>query len=152
MIDIPNRGQLHLRHAVFDVNGTLACDGVLVEGIKPLIDQLRTQMQVHMLTADTHGRQHSIDAQLGFSARIITRGAVEKAEIVRELGADQVVAIGNGANDAPMFQAAALAIAVLGDEGLAVETLQQADVVVRHIHNALGLLLNPNRLRATLRR
>ena len=45
-----------------------------------------------------------------------------------------------------------LAIAVLGEEGLAMETLNAADVVVPHVNAALDLLLNPLRLVATLRR
>ncbi|GAB4435199.1 MAG: HAD family hydrolase [Anaerolineae bacterium] len=151
-IEIPGRGVLTLHHAAFDVNGTLATDGRLIEGVDTLLATLRERVAVHLLTADTHGRQAAIDAQLGLSARIITRGAAEKAEIVRALGAEHVVAVGNGANDAPMFGAAALAIAVLGEEGLAVAALQSADVVVRHIHDALALLLTPRRLVATLRR
>jgi soluble P-type ATPase len=151
-IEVPGRGLYALRHAAFDVNGTLATDGNLIEGVFELLRLLRDQLDVHLLTADTHGRQHLLDAQLGTTARIITQGAAEKAAFVHELGAEHVVAIGNGANDAPMFKEAALAIAVLGEEGLAVEALQAADVVVRRVHDALNLLLMPDRLRASLRR
>ena len=42
----------------------------------------------------------------------------EKRTHVRALGSSTVVAIGNGANDVPMLDEAALAIAVLGREGL----------------------------------
>ncbi len=151
-IDIPGRGLYTLHHAAFDVNGTLAVGGELVEGAAPLLARLGQQLEIHMLTADTHGRQHLIDQALDMEARIITEGAEEKAAIVRALGAAGVVAIGNGANDAAMFAEAALAIAVLGDEGLAVEALQAADVVVKRIHDAANLLLLPDRLVATLRR
>jgi P-type E1-E2 ATPase len=151
-LNIPGRGLIRLRHLVTDVNGTLAFDGVLLTGVSRALLALRDRLELHLLTADTHGRQHLIDAQLGTTARIITQGAAEKAAIVRELGAEHVVAIGNGANDAPMFKEAALAIAVLGEEGLAVEALQAADVMVRRIHDALNLLLMPDRLRASLRR
>ena len=71
--------------------------------------------------------------------------------LVERLGAERVVAVGNGANDAGMLQAAALGIAVLGPEGLAGEAWQAADVVAG-IHQALDLLLHPRRLVATLRR
>ncbi|MBN1285300.1 MAG: HAD hydrolase family protein [Anaerolineae bacterium] len=151
-VAIPGRGALALHHAAFDVNGTLATDGELIEGVAALTAELGQRLTVHLLTADTHGKQAAIDAQLGLKARIITQGAPEKAAVVRALGGAHVVAIGNGANDAPMFEAAALSIAVLGEEGLAVETLQAADIVVRHIHDALRLLLSPNRLVASLRR
>jgi hypothetical protein len=51
-----------------------------------------------------------------------------------------------------MLERAALGIAVLGPEGLALSCLQAADVVVPDILAALDLLLFPRRLVATLRR
>jgi len=62
-----------------------------------------------------------------------------------------VVAIGNGVNDARMLRAAALGIAALGREGLATAALQAADVVVASIEDALDLVLQPERMAATLR-
>ena len=150
-VEIPGRGAYILRHAVFDVNGTLATDGQLIEGVDTLLAEVRRHVDVHLLTADTHGLQKTLDAQLGLSAHIISGGA-EKAAFVRSLGAAHVIAVGNGANDALMFREAALAVAVLGEEGLSVEALLTADVVVRHIHDALRLMLAPKRLVATLRR
>jgi P-type E1-E2 ATPase len=78
--------------------------------------------------------------------------ASQKAAFVRGLGAEHVVAIGNGANDAAMLQKAAIGIAVLGPEGLALEALLAADVVAPDILTALELLQDPARLVATLRR
>ncbi|MEK6290566.1 MAG: hypothetical protein V4793_04090 [Paraburkholderia tropica] len=70
---------------------------------------------------------------------------------MRRLGPERVAAIGNGRNDALMLEQAALAIVVLGTEGLASDALEAADVVVRHAVDGLGLLLRPRRLIATLR-
>lgn len=50
-----------------------------------------------------------------------------------------------------MVAAAALGIAIVQQEGAAVETLLAAKLVVPDIGAALGLLLNPTRLIATLR-
>jgi P-type E1-E2 ATPase len=153
-IEIPGRGTYRLRHLVLDVNGTIAVEGQLVEGVAGRVAELRRSIEVHMLTADTRGRQKAIDAQLGMqAARIMPQDeAAQKAAFVRELGGETVCAVGNGANDALMLREAKLAIAVLGAEGLAVETLNAADVVVPHVNAALDLLLNPLRLVATLRR
>ena len=41
-IDIPGYKTLRIKYLVLDVNGTLACDGKLVPGVKERIDQLRT--------------------------------------------------------------------------------------------------------------
>ena len=151
-VDIPGYKHLKIDHVVFDVNGTLAVGGELIEGVAPLIQTLRQQVDVHLLTADTHGKQKTIDRQLDLTAHIIQRGAVEKAEVVAQLGAETVVAIGNGAIDSLMCEVAALSIAVIGGEGAAVRLLTSTDVVVTDIRDALNLLLQPNRLRATLRR
>ena len=151
-VEIPGRGQFRLAHAVFDVNGTLALDGELLPGVAERMAALQEKLTVHMLTADTHGRQAAIDAALGMQATIIKRGAVEKSAYVLQLGADQVTAIGNGANDALMMQTAVISIAVLGPEGLAVPALTAADLVAASITDALDLLLNPRRLVATMRR
>ena len=62
-----------------------------------------------------------------------------------------MVAIGNGRNDGPMLKAAALGIALVQQEGGAVETLLSADIVSTSILDALDLLSHPQRLVATLR-
>lgn len=152
---IPGRGIIQLEYAVFDVNGTLATDGVLIDGVADKIALLRGKLDVRLLTADTHGKQAEIDRQLTFSADRLQPGGREreqKADYVYALNANKVVTIGNGANDVDMLKAAALGIAVIGHEGLSGEALAAADVLVRDIHDALDLLLNPKRLIATLRR
>ena len=155
MIDlfIPNREALHLNHLVLDVNGTLAKDGRLLERVAKPLTALRDRLTIHLLTANTHGRQDQIDHQLGVQATRLNPGneKAQKADYVRALGAESVVAIGNGANDAEMLRAAAIGIAVLGEEGLAVSALTSADVVTATIYDALGLLEFPARLVATLR-
>jgi len=153
-LDIPGRGVIRLQHLVSDVNGTLAVDGRLIDGAARGLLALSDRLQLHLLTADTHGRQQAIDRQLGLQAvRIPAGGEAEaKAAYVRGLGADQVVAFGQGANDAGMLRDAALGICVLGPEGAAVEALMAADVFAPSIQDALDLLTQPLRLVATLRR
>jgi P-type E1-E2 ATPase len=153
-IKVPGRGVYLLEHLVLDVNGTIAVDGRLIEGVAGRLAELRGSIQIHLLTADTRGQQKVIDAQLGIkAARISPESEVaQKAAFVVELGSDGVCAVGNGANDAGMLREAKLAIAVLGEEGLALEALDAADLVVPHVNAALDLLLKPLRLVATLRR
>ena len=152
---IPGRGIIQLEYAVFDVNGTLATDGVLIAGIADKIALLRGKLDVRLLTADTHGKQAEIDQRLRFTADRLLPGGREreqKADYVYALGASKAVTIGNGANDVDMLKAAAIGIAVIGHEGLSGEALAAADVIVNDIHAAIDLLLNPKRLIATLRR
>jgi soluble P-type ATPase len=77
--------------------------------------------------------------------------AAQKAGFVTKLGAQSVVALGNGLNDKDMLKAARLGIIVLGREGCAVETLLAADLQVTSATDGLDLLLNHKRLRATLK-
>ena len=153
-LQIPGRGVVQLRHLVCDVNGTLAVDGELINGMILRLRLLRDRLSLHLLTADTHGKQKYIDRQLGVEAVRVTPGdeAEQKAAYVRRLGSQQVVAIGQGANDAAMLREAAIGMCVLSPEGTAVETLLAADLVVPDIHTALDLLEHPVRLIATLRR
>jgi P-type E1-E2 ATPase len=153
-LNIPGRGTLQLEHLVSDVNGTLATDGQLLDGTIRAIRDLRDRLEVHLLTADTHGRQYLIDRQLGLQAVRVQPGdeAGQKASYVRQLGADHVVAIGQGANDAAMLEEAALGICVLSAEGTAVETMLAADLVTPDILTALELLDKPLRIVASLRK
>lgn len=153
-LNIPGRGTLQLEHLVSDVNGTLALDGLLIEGIPRALIGLRDRVEIHLLTADTHGRQDLIDQQLGLKAIRLQPGdeAGQKAAYVRQLGSGRVVAIGQGANDAAMLKAAALGICVASREGAAVETLLAADLYLPDIYAALELLDRPLRIVASLRR
>lgn len=152
-LHIPGRGLIQLEHLVMDVNGTIAVDGNLIDGLPRMLAQLRDRLEIHLLTAGTYGRQALIDQQLNLQADHIQAGdeIEQKSTYVRNLGADRVVAIGQGANDAGMLKTAALGICVLSYEGTAVQTLFSADLVVPDINTALQLLDKPLRIVASLR-
>ena len=150
---IPGRGALKLEHLVLDVNGTLALDGKLIDGVERALAGLRDRLEIHLVTADTHGRQAEIDRQLGLQAvRLRSGGEVEqKAAFVRQLGAEKTAAIGQGANDAGMLREAAIGIAILSPEGLSAAALSAADLVVPDILTALEIMEKPLRIVASLR-
>jgi len=153
-LNIPGKGTIQLEHLVSDVNGTIAVDGQLAEGIPRLLTDLRDRLELHLLTADTHGKQKHIDQRLNLQAVRIPPGneGQQKANYVQNLNAQHVIAIGQGANDAAMLKTAAIGICVLSREGAAVETLLSADLVVPDIFTALELLEKPLRLVASLRK
>jgi P-type E1-E2 ATPase len=152
-IHIPGRRPLGLEHLVLDVNGTIACGGQLIEGVAEAIRTLSSRVHIVAITADTFGTADRLRAELGVDVHVISRGdeGQQKMLFVAELGANSVAAIGNGANDAGMLGQAALGIAVLGAEGLALDAFRAADVIVPGIVEALGLLSDERRLIATLR-
>jgi P-type E1-E2 ATPase len=152
-LNIPGCGLLSLKHRVTDVNGTLAVDGILIDGLAKRIANLSDRLEIHLLTADTHGKQTTIDQQLNLTAVRIQPGneSSQKAEYVRKLGAKTVAAIGQGANDAKMLKAAALGLCVLSQEGAARAALMSADLIVPDIFTAFDLLDKPLRIVASLR-
>jgi P-type E1-E2 ATPase len=153
-LTIPGHGDVRIEHLVMDVNGTLAADGQLLDGVAKRIGTLRDRLQIHLLTADTHGRQNVIDHLLNLKAVRITPGEEleQKASYVRQLGAATVAAIGQGANDAGMLESACLGICVMSVEGLAVSALNASDLLMPDILSALDLFDKPLRLIASLRK
>jgi soluble P-type ATPase len=149
-IDIPQRGILELQHAVFDINGTLAIDGVAIPGITDRLQALSEQLFIHLLTSDTYGHLADLEKSLGFAVHEVIRGE-EKMRYVQNLGPINVIAFGNGVNDSSMLRLAAIGVAVLTPEGIATRALQGADIVAYSPTHAIDLVLKPKRLIATLR-
>ncbi len=152
-LEIPGYRTLRLSHLVLDFNGTLACDGRLMDGVRERISALSQHLEVHVLTADTFGRVREAVADMNCNLAVIPRKheAEAKFQFVRNLGLECTACIGNGRNDRLMLKGAAVGIAVLQVEGASTEAMLSADVVTSNILDALDLLLNPLRLTATLR-
>jgi soluble P-type ATPase len=152
-INIPDFGHLRLAHLVLDYNGTLAFDGRLIAGVADLLGLLAEHLRIHIITADTFGSVRQAFAGSAFTVHVLSPGSEEagKAAYVRSLGSMSSVCIGNGRNDRLMLKEAGLGIAVLQQEGIALQALLAADVIIPSIVDALGLLLHPKRITATLR-
>lgn len=152
-IEIPGFRTLRLSHLVLDFNGTLAHDGRLIHGVTERILALGRRLEVHILTADTFGRVQEAVAGAKCTHSIIphSREAEAKLQYIQNLGFETTACIGNGRNDRLMLKEAALGVAVIQGEGASLEAILAADVVTSNILDALDLLLNPLRLKATLR-
>lgn len=152
-VEIPGYGVLQIEHLVLDFNGTLACDGVLIEGVAYRLRVLASSLSVHVVTADTFGKASAALAGLPCAISILGPDHQDSAKLayVVRLGCERTVCIGNGRNDRSMLKAAALGIAVVQVEAAAAETLAAADVISSSITDALDLLAHPLRLVATLR-
>jgi soluble P-type ATPase len=152
-IDIPGYKTLHLEHLVLDYNGTLAVDGVLIDGVAEMLAALSTHLEIHVITADTFGQVNAAMAGLPCRVSILPPGQQDTGKLtyVGQLGLERTVCIGNGRNDRLMLQQCSLGIGLLQAEGAAAQTVMSADVVATNILDALALLTNPLRLVATLR-
>jgi soluble P-type ATPase len=152
--NIPGYAELCIEHLVLDFNGTLAVDGVPLAGVHGMLVELARSVNVHIITADTHGgvKTHFQDDNIAMHILATEDQCQQKLDFVTRLGAARTIAIGNGYNDHLMLKEAALGIAILQKEGLAGVALMNADLVFDDILDALDCLKHPMRLVASLRR
>jgi soluble P-type ATPase len=153
-INIPGCKNLTVEKIVFDLNGTLTCDGELIAGVKDGINRLAEEFEIYVLTADTRRNAESLLKNLKVEVVIIegSDGSKFKADYVEKLGRKRVIAIGNGNNDAQMLKNSELGIAVIGPEGTARGALMGAELICRNIRDVFDLISNPKRIKATLRK
>jgi len=153
-IDIPGRGVYRFEHLVLDLNGTISLDGAIIEGISERLELLRRLVDIVIVTADTQGKARELGQELRVEIHILHPGdeQEQKLRLVRQLGRDTAVSMGNGANDALMLKESILGICIIGPEGASSEAIACCDLVTVDINAALDLLLKPQRLIATLRR
>jgi len=153
-ISLPGRERtLELENLLLDQNGTITKDGALLPGVAERVAQVRDQLDLYLLTADTFGSAATVAEELGISLFKVSseEGGPDKKDFLINLDPAKTAAVGNGYNDALMLEGAAVSVAVIGPEGCAVATLKKADIVVNNINDALDLFINPLRLVATLR-
>ncbi len=88
-VAIPGFRDLDLEHLVLDYNGTLAIDGKLIAGVREALAALASQVEIHVITADTFGCAASELSGLPVKITIIPPLAQADAKLayVQELGA-----------------------------------------------------------------
>jgi P-type E1-E2 ATPase len=152
-VSVPGWGDLDIEYLVVDYNGTCAFDGKIKENVKEMLEKVSRYIKVFIITSDTYGNIDTEGNTIGFSIIKVGKegSGAEKAKIIKELGPEKIVAIGNGSNDVLMLKEAALGIGVIGEEGCSKEILKEADFIVKNITDALSMLLHPERIVATLR-
>jgi soluble P-type ATPase len=152
-LEIPGFGPLRLSHIVSDYNGALAVDGALIPGVEERLNIIAGFLEVHVVTADTFGIARRELRGVNCVLHILEGDGHDrqKENYVEKIGSESVVALGNGRNDRLMLAAARIGIAVTEKEGCAISALTAADIHVQSALDGLDLLLNPKRLKATLR-
>lgn len=152
-IELPNKEKICLKYLVSDFTGTLSVDGILVSGVKEKLNEIAKFLEIHILTADTFKKAKQ--ALEGINAKVVILNPgdedIQKEKYIEQLGKQWVIALGNGRNDKRMLKEAKIGIAIMLEEGCAVETLLNADIIVKSVLDALDLILNPKRLIAILR-
>ena len=156
-IDIPGFGKLQINAILTDYTGTLSFGGKLSPGVKDRLLRLAQLVDIHVVTADSFGTAENELEGLPLVCRKLTGPGedAQKQRYAMELNPRCLASFGNGVNDRLHMklvkEAGGLTIAVDNGEGCAHESLRHANIFVAGAVNALDLLLEPTRLRATLR-
>jgi soluble P-type ATPase len=152
-ISIPGFGDLNLKAAIIDYNGTLAFDGKLIKGIAEPLNALSELLEIHIVTGDGFGTAKDELSGINCTLTIIPpeNQGLSKQKYLRQLNPKTTVSIGNGKNDSYILKESALGIAIIGEEGIAVEAILSANIILPSITRALELFHNPRRLKASLR-
>ena len=150
--DIPGTGIIEISNLCLDYNGTIAYEGKLIEGVEEKISKLKNDLDIYVLTADTYGTTKKECEKLGINIVTFDReNASEcKERIVKELKGN-TVSFGNGYNDIQMFNNSKISVAIIGGEGVYSGLLSHSTIAVNNILDAFNLLLDKNKLKATLR-
>lgn len=152
-IVVPGQGTYRFNHILFDFNGTIAFDGMVLSSFVEHVSELSKQLDVHVVTADTFGTVQQQLTELPCRIHLIhgIQQAEQKQTYLHQLDASCTIAVGNGKNDVLMLQDAALGLAICGMEGMASVNASAADILVPSLDALFGLLAHPKRLIATLR-
>ncbi len=150
--DIPGQGEIELKTIILDLNGTLSIGGVVPEGVKERLDQLKEiGYKVLFFTGNTRNDADDLAADLGIEWKL-AKTAEDKRDLALELEPETCASIGNGLIDSELMKVVKLGIVTLQAEGVHIQTLLNSDIAVPTINDALDLFIDPQRLIATMRK
>lgn len=145
-------GEIELNTIILDLNGTLAVNGKVVEGVKERIAKLKELgFKILLFSGDQRGNAAQIVQELGIELQRATT-TEEKEALTLKLDCEKTVAIGNARIDIGTFKPCKLRIGTLQAEGIHSAILQYIDVLVPSICDALDLLLNESSFNATMKK
>lgn len=153
-IQISDDKELKIKNLVLDFNGTISLDGKIKQSIKKRIIELARQgLDIYIITADTYETAYEESKDLPVKVKIYNNCDETKAkgDFVKYLGSENTISFGNGNNDILMFENSVISVAIIAEEGCFTKAALKSDILIFNIVDAFDLLLNPNRLRATLR-
>jgi len=151
-IERPGQNNLEIEFILIDFEGTLASDRRVHPKAKDKINLLSKRAQIYILTKRekelVEERLRKVKAEITYLSE--AGASQQKLDLLRRLGANRTVAIGNGVDDALMIEEAGFGICIISKEGTFSETMKKADLVFMNILDALDFLLKPLRQKATL--
>jgi soluble P-type ATPase len=150
--NIPGSDEINIETIILDLNGTLSVGGIIVEGVKERLVKLKALgFKLVFFTGNTRNDADAIAEGLGIEWKM-AKTAEDKRDLALSMNPDTCASVGNGLIDVELMKAVKLRIVTLQAEGVHTQTLINSDIVVPSIIDALDLLIDKQRLIATLRR
>jgi soluble P-type ATPase len=151
-IERPGREPLEIEFILIDFEGTLAQDQRIHPKAKDKINLLSKRAKVYVLAKGEKEFLNEAFRKVNVEPFYSKKGETsqQKLDLLRQLGADKTIAIGNGEDDAQLLEEACFGVCVAGREGASGEAIRKADLVVSNIIDALDFLLKPLRQKTTL--
>lgn len=152
LLQRPGQPNIEIECLLIDYEGSLAIDGRVHPKAKDKINLLSKRVKIYILVK---GEKEKVEERLkNVKAEVLFlqegQATLAKLELLKRVGSERTVAIGNGMDDVPLFEKAGFSIGVIGKEGASGEALKKADLVVTDVLNGLDFLLRPLRQKATL--
>ena len=153
IIKIPGKETVEIKNVLFDYNGTIAIDGKLIKGVAESINELSSDFNFHVITADTFGSVDKALKDVNCSVIKIPEEDQDRTKLdyLLKLGKETTLCAGNGRNDILILKESVVGIAILQNEGACTDTLMASDIICRSILDVFEFLKKPDRLKATLR-
>jgi soluble P-type ATPase len=153
-IDLPQyKKPIEIENLMLDYNGTLAIDGVLIPKVEEMLIEISKKLNIYIITADTFGLVKAQLKNIPCNLKILesTNQSEAKLNFLNSINSSKTICIGNGFNDSLMLKNSIIGISVIQKEGASVNAINSADIVCFSIIDALELINNPLRIKATLR-
>lgn len=149
---IPGQDPFEINTLILDLNGTLSVGGFVLEGVKQRLNAVKDLgFSTIFFTGNTRNDADQLAEELNIDWRL-AKTAEDKKDLAMKIGADTCASIGNGLIDLELTKVVRLGIVTLQAEGVHVQTMLAADIIIPTINDALDLFIDPNRLTATMRR
>lgn len=143
---------MELSTIILDLNGTLTVGGTIISGVAERLQALKELgYKIVFFTGNTRNNAKELAQQLEIGWVLATDGEAKKEQALK-LNPETCVSIGNGLIDLELMKVVKLRMVTLQAEGVHVQTMLHSDIVIPTINDALDLLIDQQRLIATLRK
>ena len=133
IINVPQTGKYNIENIVFDYNGTIANNGIIIDGVLKKIVDLSKNFNVHIITADTFNTVRESFKGTNVNIHIIDKdyGSEQKEKFIDKLGFDKTIALGNGRNDELMLKKSIISTnAKIGKNSSVIESVIMPDAII----------------------